>query len=561
MRLSKRVAALLMVACIGASGVFAAEDYEIDYNINLQKVTIKGNSQKPYSNVTVEILRSGKSAGDLQDILAADASGVIFQYDQCISDENGDFSFVFQIPQSVGSGTYLTRVGWNKQVVEKSLAYISLVDFQNALKAVNEAKREDEMISAINSGLSFLGIVDPYYEKLSGTEKKALGKYIIDNRGSGFGNDTEFKTVFLSGLALQVVNHSKNGDTDPLTVIEHYDHVLGLSQLQGDKTFKKQTGTTKKIIAGKLAEKGPFSKIEDIQAYFEELTVIYALYYASGYDAAYGILSDNNHFLKIDFTDYNRLSSKSTVDRKMVNVLFKSAADIKTDFNKYVAEASSGGGGGRNTGGSPGGGSSVSIPPVTVDKNGEDEKKETAATDFDDLDSVAWARGSILRLAEKGIVSGKGSGKFAPHDLVTREEFIKMLVSALGLHNEKAECHFADVDPTQWYYSYVASGVNAGLVSGIGENAFGTGKNILRQDIATLIYRVAQLKGMSLGEDLSQGGFSDEADISSYAIEAVGSLYAAGVISGDDMGNIQPVRSASRAEAAVMLNRFLELLN
>lgn len=165
-----------------------------------------------------------------------------------------------------------------------------------------------------------------------------------------------------------------------------------------------------------------------------------------------------------------------------------------------------------------------------------------------------------MALAEKGIVSGKGNGMYCPLDNVTREEFVKMLVSALGCLDETAECDYEDVDKGAWYYRYVASAVKVGLVSGISETKFGTGMNISRQDIAVLISRAAAYRGIALAKVKEAPKFTDGAEISGYAQGAVTDAAECGLINGTDTGAFEPHRGATRAETAKILSGFVNML-
>ena len=90
----------------------------------------------------------------------------------------------------------------------------------------------------------------------------------------------------------------------------------------------------------------------------------------------------------------------------------------------------------------------------------------------------------------------------------------------------------------------------------MGRNAkiFGIGDNVTRQDMAVIIFRAAQLKASE-----KTAGFSDFEKISDYAKEAVSALYSAKVLSGTGNGNFEPVKFATRAEAAKMIYEALKI--
>jgi len=169
-----------------------------------------------------------------------------------------------------------------------------------------------------------------------------------------------------------------------------------------------------------------------------------------------------------------------------------------------------------------------------------------------------WAMDAVEYCVSNDILSGDENGNFNPNDFVKREEFVKMLVAAADMYNENASCSFSDMVSGAWYYSYVASAYNNGLVFGVSENEFGIGNNITRQDLAVMCHRAAE-KVKELEAVRSGVEFSDAEDISDYAKAAVDSLYKAGVINGVGADEFAPLSTATRAQAAVMIyNLFLK---
>ncbi|HHV99428.1 MAG TPA: hypothetical protein GXX36_07620 [Clostridiaceae bacterium] len=174
---------------------------------------------------------------------------------------------------------------------------------------------------------------------------------------------------------------------------------------------------------------------------------------------------------------------------------------------------------------------------------------------FSDISNVKWAKEAIEYLAARGIISGPGDGTFRPSDKVTRAEFIKMLMMALELEDEEAECTFSDVKAGAWYYKPIAAAQKLGIVKGKGDGTFGVNDEILRQDMAVMIYRTAQLLGIDLDDDKDVVPFTDEAEISGYAKEAVVAIQKAGIIKGTGDGSFAPKKNVTRAEAAVIIYR------
>lgn len=153
--------------------------------------------------------------------------------------------------------------------------------------------------------------------------------------------------------------------------------------------------------------------------------------------------------------------------------------------------------------------------------------------------------------------STAADGKYRPQDNVTREEFIKLLVSAFALTDSGAQCNFSDVPTDSWYYVYVASAYKNNITQGITETTFGTGSDIKRQEMASLAYRVIKNMNLEIKADAEEKVFGDSANIADYAKEAVSVMQKAGVINGDETGNFRPEGSATRAEAAKVIYMLL----
>ena len=204
--------------------------------------------------------------------------------------------------------------------------------------------------------------------------------------------------------------------------------------------------------------------------------------------------------------------------------------------------------GGSSSGG--GGGGSASFPVVT---NPEAVNDKQAFEIFSDLPSEHWAYYDVKRLKEAGIVSGDEEGKFNPDEFITREQFMKMLVTSRELpivHSE--ENIFADVYADAWYADYITSAYNAGIVNGISPDSFGIGITITRQDAAVMLFRALSLENVS-----DAVLFGDDSSIADYASEAVYAMRKAGYINGYDGNVFMPLNFITRAEAAAIISRIL----
>ena len=205
------------------------------------------------------------------------------------------------------------------------------------------------------------------------------------------------------------------------------------------------------------------------------------------------------------------------------------------------------------SGGGSGGGSVYYKEQPATNPRDDDIKNETEP--YRDMNGYEWAKESVARLTELGVVSGKGDGEFCPGDNVTREQFIKMIVTAMQLEIHETVNRFEDVTDSAWYSSYVLTGCSYGITRGISETVFGVGMPITRQDMAVITYRAAECRMYGFKDDTMS--FADEADISDYALTAVRRMAGNGIINGVGDNCFAPKNLSTRAEAAVMICRLL----
>ncbi len=219
---------------------------------------------------------------------------------------------------------------------------------------------------------------------------------------------------------------------------------------------------------------------------------------------------------------------------------------------KPVSRPTGGGGSGGGGGNTRPGATTGTLP--SNQSAAQTKEPEKTSVQFTDMESAPWAKEAVSYLAEKGILAGYGDNTFAPNNLVTREEFVKMITEALGIVDPDASCDFEDVAADRWSCPYIASGVNAGLIFGVSENAFAPTETITRQDMAVIVYRGANLIKLELTD---QAFFADSDQIASYAENAVAKLAGAGIVSGMGNGIFAPNGTVTRAQAAQIIYKLL----
>lgn len=220
--------------------------------------------------------------------------------------------------------------------------------------------------------------------------------------------------------------------------------------------------------------------------------------------------------------------------------------------------------GGSRPSGSGGGGSSSKVPETPVAP--VEPAQPVKTVQFDDTVNH-WAKDAIQRLAGAGIVKGVSDHKFEPEGIVTRAQFVQMLMNS-GLvkkPEEQAAAEFRDVEKGAWYYDAVQWAVSCGLATGTGESTFDPDAPITREQMAVIadkFIKLAEAAGHAAksGQEAAKISFTDAARISDWADEAVAALSAMGVISGRSGGEFDPQADMIRAESAVVICKILDLL-
>lgn len=179
------------------------------------------------------------------------------------------------------------------------------------------------------------------------------------------------------------------------------------------------------------------------------------------------------------------------------------------------------------------------------------------AYSFDDVDSSAWYADAVSYVAENGIMNGAGNGTFAPDTVMSRAMLVQVLYNLEG-KPEAADCTFTDVAADAWYADAVAWAADAGIVTGVSDTTFAPDQMMTREQIATILYRYAAYKNYDVTASNDLSSYTDAGQIGSYAVEAMQWANGAGLITGSTATTLNPLGSATRAEVATILMRFLE---
>lgn len=183
-----------------------------------------------------------------------------------------------------------------------------------------------------------------------------------------------------------------------------------------------------------------------------------------------------------------------------------------------------------------------------------------SSTKFQDVPDNAWFAPFVYDLAGQGILNGRSDTIFDPDGNITRGEFAKILAYASqdDLSQYKGTSNFAD-SKGHWSETNINWAYQNGIVKGQSETTFAPNAKITRQEMAVMIKRYADYKGIDLPKSNQAVTFVDDGKIAAWAKAEVTAMQQAGIINGRPGNLFDPEGNASRAEAAKMISVLLDL--
>ena len=522
----KKCGYLFLAACLLTANISYAKTYTV-FDENNIAVT---DTTEPNSKVTYVVLKDGKTEADYDGSNALD---IYVAYDEVKADSEGKYDISFKTELS--SGVFSLATHLEKEEKRNDIIYY-------VKKSENEAQRT--LLDTADDVADFL----------------LTNKYCLGMEPELITEDTAKLTEMLYEKENFIA-----AESDYQTTKQILDKCAAIASLSMDKInlrsdyitcFDIDVELAKWINAEYMDDKvleDYLSKDYKSLAEFETdlicATVLATVSKADGYGYVRDIMKQYKDILDID----NKYI-KDDIVRKIVGKDFDNIEFMKDELiniYKDLKEPSKSSGGGGGGGGKV---SSITAPPVATEKT--EVVQPAAPAGFEDLAGYSWAEEAINGLKNLSIINGKTNTSFAPADVVTREEFVTIAMKTANFSDLYGDVNFSDVKETDWYYNSVKNAYLCGVISGISEDAFGSGMPVTRQDMAVILYNVLIKKGVSF-ENVVTRDFADAEDISGYAKKAVDVLASMGIINGDANGCFNPKANATRAEAAKMVYGIL----
>ena len=182
----------------------------------------------------------------------------------------------------------------------------------------------------------------------------------------------------------------------------------------------------------------------------------------------------------------------------------------------------------------------------------------TGANPFTDVSEKDWFYGDVMFVYENGLMLGTSKTLFSPHGTATRGMMATILWRMEGSPAPKGKNSFTDVEAGKWYADAITWTAENGIFAGYGKDKFGPDDPITREQLAAIFYRYADYKGYDLTVKGNLDKFKDADKITDYAKTAMQWAVGSGLVNGKSGNLLDPQGTATRAEIAAMLHRFIE---
>ena len=187
-----------------------------------------------------------------------------------------------------------------------------------------------------------------------------------------------------------------------------------------------------------------------------------------------------------------------------------------------------------------------------------DENLDIVVNPFTDVSEKDWFYNDAMFVYKNGLMLGTSKTLFSPHGTVTRGMMATILWRMEGSLAPKGENSFTDVEAGRWYADAITWATENGIFAGYSKDKFGPDDPITREQLTAIFYRYADYKGYKLTVTGNLDKFEDADKITDYAKTVMQWAVGNGLIKGKAETLLDPQGTATRAEIAAMLHRFVE---
>lgn len=565
------VSAAVSVSCLfsaafaaekGSAALFDATEAENPADGRIITVKIKTAPQNGGYD-TLYVLRSENACDDGVITETEARDGIYFGES---TNKGGEFDFKFRI-NDANSGVYTIIAGGNTPSGNVKSRNIKFWYNKDGLKT--------EKLSAFNSNMTAenleAGNKDEWYVDTQNSaylnDKSAVISIINSVKPeAGYKNQFDLEEAF--NFACDVINSDDIDAAKIAAYAQYRNDRIGFDFANTDYiAYSDDVFSRLKTVLDEKKSDKEIKNIDEVRAAFKEACAIVCIDKTTDHAKAIDNLKKYNDIFKLDYTTKLPYVDNYEVAKVFADTNYTTVSDIVNDYNKrvdelyaeYLKNNSGNSGGGSSSGGNGGGGGGyVSVPSVI---GSDDINKITGGNSgFPDVTSSHWASGYIQFVKDNKIMQGDENGLFRPDDSITREEWVKTVLTAFVIDTKDAKCEFSDVDSERWSYPYIAKAFEMMIINGVSDTEFAPAQSISRQDAAVMFYRGAKAAREDGFSEIEMSSFTDAEDIADYAKEPINLLYKLKVLNGYEDGSFRPNAPITRAEAAKMIYTALEKL-
>lgn len=180
--------------------------------------------------------------------------------------------------------------------------------------------------------------------------------------------------------------------------------------------------------------------------------------------------------------------------------------------------------------------------------------------DFVDVAENSWYGDAVAFASSHELFNGTSATEFSPDAGMTRGMLAAVLSNLERGDGSSLDAAFDDVADDAWYAEAVAWAAENGIVNGLGNGMFGPEDLITREQMAAMLYNYADMLGVDTSARADLNTYSDADSVSSWAREVMSWANATGLITGTTTTTLDPQSTATRAQVAAMLERFVILI-
>lgn len=177
---------------------------------------------------------------------------------------------------------------------------------------------------------------------------------------------------------------------------------------------------------------------------------------------------------------------------------------------------------------------------------------------FTDVSKSDWFYDDVLFVYGRKIMAGTRNRTFSPHNAATRGMMATIRWRMEGSPAVTGTSPYTDVASGKYYTDAAIWTTQKGILNGYEDKTFRAEESITREQLAAIFYHYAKYEGYDLSPSDNLSKFTDKQEVSPWANEAMQWAVGSGLISGKGNQTLDPKGTATRAEIAAMLHRFIK---